>query len=59
MLSVFVNKKGRLLFASLSLDLRQGDRVTYNGRIYLVVSKTFDVQGGFYEIRLYDEVADY
>ena len=58
MLSVFVNRKGDVLFTYPNVDLRQGDRVRHNGKIYLVVSKTLDVQGGFYEMMLHESDED-
>ena len=54
MLTVFVNRKGDVLFTYPNVDLRTGDRVRKNDKIYLVVSRTFDVQGGFYEILLHE-----
>ena len=39
-------------------DLHHGDRVRHNGKIYLVVSKTLDVQGGFYEMMLHESSED-
>lgn len=53
MLSVFVNKNGDVLFTYPNVDLHQGDRVRHNGKLYLVVSKTFDAQG-FYEMMLHE-----
>lgn len=60
MLSVFVNRKGDILFTYPNVDLHQGDCVRFNGTIYLVAGKTLDVQGGFYEITLHEkELNDY
>ena len=58
MLSVFVNRKGDVLFTYPNADLHQGDRVRHNGKIYLVVSKTLDAQGGFYEIMLHESAEE-
>ena len=58
MLSVFVNRKGDVIFTYQNVDLHQGDRVRHNGKIYLVVSKTLDVQGGFYEMILHESAED-
>ncbi len=55
MLSVFVNRKGDILFTYPNVDLHQGDCVRLNGKMYLVVSKTLDVQDGFYEIMLHEK----
>lgn len=54
MLTVFVNRKGDVLFTCPNVDLHQGDRVKFDGKIYLVVSRSFDVKGGFYEILLHE-----
>ncbi len=58
MLSVFVNRNGDVLFTYPNVDLHQGDRVRRNGKIYLVISKTLDVQGGFYEMMLHESAED-
>lgn len=52
--TVFVNRKGDVLFTYPNVDLHTGDRVRKNGKIYLVVSRTFDLQGGFYEVILHE-----
>lgn len=54
MLTVFVNRKGDILFTYPNVDLHQGDRVKFDSKIYLVVSRSFDVKGGFYEIMLHE-----
>ena len=54
MLTVFVNRKGDVLFTYPNVDLHQGDRVKFDSKIYLVVSRSFDVKGGFYEIMLHE-----
>ena len=54
MLTVFVNRKGDVLFTYPNVDLHQGDRVKFDSKIYLVVSRSFDVKGGFYEILLHE-----
>ena len=54
MLTVFLNRKGDVLFTYPNVDLHTGDRVKFDGKIYLVVSKTFVVQGGFFEIILHE-----
>lgn len=54
MITVFINRKGDVLFTYPNIDLHQGDRVKFNSKIYLVVSRTFDVKGGFYEIPLHE-----
>ncbi len=54
MITVFVNRKGDVLFTYPNVDLRTGDRVRKDGKIYLVVSRTFDVQGGFHEVLLHE-----
>lgn len=58
MLSVFVNRMGDILFTYPNADLHQGDRVIYNDKIYVVVSKTLDVQGKFYELMLHEFADD-
>ena len=50
MLTVFINRKGDVLFTFPNVDLHQGDRVKFQGQIYLVVSRTFVVESGTYEI---------
>ena len=52
MLTVFVNDRGEVLFTYLGVDLHQGDTVKHNDRMYVVEKRTFDVQSGFYEVRL-------
>lgn len=54
MLSIFSNRNGDILFTYPDVDMRQGDRVKFDNKIYLVVSRTFDVKGGFYEILLHE-----
>lgn len=54
MLTVFVNRKGDVLFTYPNVDLHQGDRVKFDSKIYLVVSRSFDVKGGFYENLLHE-----
>lgn len=54
MITAFLNRKGDILFTYPDVDLRIGDRVRHDGKIYLVVSRTFDVQGGFYEVILHE-----
>jgi len=54
MLNVFLNRAGTVLFTYPDIELRQGDRVRFNGKIYLVVQKTFDVQGKFFEVLIYE-----
>lgn len=53
MITVFVNRKGDTLFTYPDVDVRTGDRVLKDGKIYLVVSRTFDVRG-FYVILLHE-----
>lgn len=54
MLSIFSNRNGDILFTYPDVDVRQGDRVKFDNKIYLVVSRTLDVKGGFYEILLHE-----
>ena len=54
MLTVFMNRKGDVLFTYPNVDLHQGDRVKFDSKVYLVVSRAFDVKGGFYEILLHE-----
>ena len=54
MLTVFINRRGDILFTYPNVDLHQGDRVKFDSKVYLVVSRTFDVKGGFYEILLHE-----
>ena len=54
MLTIFMNRKGDVKFTYPDVDIHQGDAVRYNNKIYLVVRKTFDVEGGFYEILLHE-----
>ncbi len=54
MLSVFINRKGDVLFTYPNVELNQGDKVRFNGNLFLVVMRTFDIQGGFYEIMLHE-----
>lgn len=54
MITVFINRKGDVLFTYPNVDLHQGDRVKFDSKIYLVVSRTFDVKGGFCEILLHE-----
>ena len=54
MITVFINRKGDVLFTYPNVDMHIGDRVRKNGKIYLVVSRTFDLQGGFYEVILHE-----
>jgi hypothetical protein len=53
MLTVFLNRQHEILFTYPNVDLRQGDRVKFDGKIYLVVCRTFNVAGGFYEVLLH------
>jgi len=54
MFTSFMNRKGDILFTYPDVDLHKGDRVRFNGRIYLVVSRTFDVNSKSYEILLFE-----
>lgn len=56
MQSVFLNRKGDVIFTypDIAINLRQSDRVKFNGKIYYVVQRTFNVQGGFFEILLHE-----
>ena len=54
MQTIFLNRRGDVLFTYPNVDLHTGDHVKFDGKIYLVVSKTFDVQGGFLEIILHE-----
>ena len=53
-LTVFLNRNGDVLFTYPNVDLRQGDRVKFNDKIYLVVNRTFNVHDGFFEILLHE-----
>ena len=53
MLTVFLNRKGDVMFTYPNVDLHQGDRIKFRDQIYLVVSKTFVVENGTYEILLH------
>ena len=52
MITVFVDEQGKVLFTYPDVDVRSGDFVRYEGKTYLAARKTFDVQGGFYEVLL-------
>lgn len=54
MLSVFLNRKGDVIFTYPDIDIRQSDRVKFDDKIYYVVQRTFNVQGGFFEILLHE-----
>ena len=54
MITVFINRKGDVLFTYPNVDLHQGDKVKFDSKIYLVVSRTFDVKDGFYKILLHE-----
>lgn len=54
MLTVFMDRKGDILFDYPNVDLQQGDRVKFHGKIYLVVQRTFSVDNGCYEIILHE-----
>lgn len=58
MLTVFLNRNGDVLFTYPNVDLRQGDRVKFKEKIYLVVNRTFNANGGFYEILLHESAED-
>lgn len=58
MLTVFVNRQGTVMFTYPDVELHQADKVRHNGKIYLVVSKNFDVNGGFYEILLHESAEE-
>ena len=54
MLSVFMNRKGDVLFTYPSVDLHPGDKVKFDKKIYLIVTRTLNYQNGFYEIILHE-----
>lgn len=54
MLTVFIDRQGKVIFTYPNVDIHHGDKVKYNDKTYLVVSRTFDVQGGFYEVLLHE-----
>lgn len=54
MLSVFLSRKGDVIFTFPDVDIRQGDRVKFDNKIYLVVERTLNVQGGFFEVLLHE-----
>lgn len=58
MLTVFVDRHGAVMFTYPNVELHQADKVKHNGKIYLVVQKTFDVDGGFYEILLHESAEE-
>ena len=54
MLTVFVNRKGDVLFTYPDVQLHQGDAVKHDDKIYLVVRRTFNEQCRFYEVLLHE-----
>lgn len=58
MLTVFLNRQGDILFTYPNVDLHRADKVKRNGKIYLVVERAFNVDGGFYEVILYESAED-
>ena len=54
MLSVFHSRKGDVILTLPDVDMRQGDRVKFDDKIYLVVERTLNVQGGFFEVLLHE-----
>lgn len=53
MLNVFVDRTGKILFTYPDVDMRTGDKVDNDGKIYLVVQRTFVVKCGWYEVLLH------
>lgn len=54
MLSVFLNRKGDVILTLPDVDMRQGDRVKFDNKIYYVVQRTLNVRGGFLEVLLHE-----
>lgn len=53
MLTVFMDRKGDVLFTYNDVGLNIGNRVKHDGNVYIVVDKTLNVDGKFYEIILH------
>lgn len=57
-MTVFVNRQGSIVFTYPDVDIHPGDKVNFDGRIYLVVERVFDVKAGVYEVLLHESAED-
>lgn len=54
MLTVYFNRQGSIIFTDSDVGLHKGDKVKHDGKIYLVVERTYDANGGFYQMLLHE-----
>lgn len=55
MITVFINEKGNVLFTYPDIAVQTGDLVKHDDKIYSVIGRMLNIEGGFFEALLRDE----
>ncbi len=50
MITAFCDYNGKVLFTYPNIEIHKDDYVKFNSEVYIVIKRTFDVKGGYFEV---------